>query len=125
MDFCVCTRDANKTHCPYCGSYVVYASRKSKRIDEDGVEQELQAFRCRRCGKIFDEWQWQNDCQASPPLNESKLVKAQRKLAQSAVTVSKEESADLKARVFGGNKETRLDALKELMEKAGLTEKRK
>lgn len=57
---CVCGRLSTKVHCPKCGSYEVRArALKTKRILTNGEIEDVQVYRCRVCGIIFDDWDWQ------------------------------------------------------------------
>jgi rubredoxin len=64
---CICGRLNTRVHCPKCGVYSVYA--RSRRLDDivstQGAEQvALQTYKCRRCGHIFNDAQWRENCAA-------------------------------------------------------------
>lgn len=61
---CMCGRLSNKLHCPKCGSYVIRGVNKmNTRTDPTTLEQtEYQVYRCRVCFRIFDDFEWQNEC---------------------------------------------------------------
>jgi hypothetical protein len=64
---CSCGRLSNKIHCPYCGCYTVYGSVKKKITRSDtntGVITEYAVYRCVKCARFFDDYQWQNECTA-------------------------------------------------------------
>lgn len=67
---CICGRMAAKAHCPYCGSYDVYAQgRKHDELvhePETGEPRRIASFRCKRCSMHFNQWQWQRYCTAPP-----------------------------------------------------------
>lgn len=65
---CRCNRLSTKRHCPYCGAYS-YDGRAGKlqpHMDSTtGQTMQYQVYRCRRCVKFFDDWEWQEGrCQA-------------------------------------------------------------
>lgn len=63
---CRCGRLNTRPHCPTCGSYDLYArSRKQDDIvtdQESGERLSLQTFRCKRCGRMFNEQDWRLRC---------------------------------------------------------------
>lgn len=63
---CDCGRPGNKIHCPHCGSQVLYGvAVNSIRTNPETLKQEeYKQYRCRRCRRLFDDWQWINDCTA-------------------------------------------------------------
>lgn len=69
ITLCVCGRDTRKPHCPHCGSAQVLASaRKHDYVTRDnGDTVELRVFRCRVCGDVFNDDDWQLRCVAPPP----------------------------------------------------------
>ena len=70
---CICGRISTKIHCPVCGSYKIRAlvKTKSKRVDRlTGCTLEYNTYRCTRCGRSFDDIDWQYECKA--PVHESK-----------------------------------------------------
>lgn len=66
---CTCGRSADKIHCPACGSaQVLNQSRKRDYITRsDGTKAELRVFRCRVCGGLFNDDDWQLRCSAPAP----------------------------------------------------------
>lgn len=53
-ELCSCGRIAAKNHCPFCGAQTVYAKSSLSRIDQQTGDV-IMAYRCRRCGKEFDD----------------------------------------------------------------------
>lgn len=66
---CVCTRNANKIHCPHCGCATVYglASRIDKVTRSDNSIASLRVYRCRKCACTFNDDDWQLRCTAPLP----------------------------------------------------------
>lgn len=61
---CVCGRLSTKIHCPHCGAYTLYAlaSKKTIKINPTtGIQEDCMSYRCKRCGKYFDDYDWQFD----------------------------------------------------------------
>src|SRR5512144_2022808 len=74
MTPCSCGRLKAKIHCPECGGYVIYKTQKTvTRIINvrTGETQEFPIIVCRRCGLRFDDWEWQNNCHATPFVTKS------------------------------------------------------
>lgn len=63
---CHCGRDAEKIHCPLCGSTkrYGYAKRKDTVTREDGSHVILRVFRCEACSHIYNDDDWQLRCNA-------------------------------------------------------------
>jgi len=63
---CDCGRIKDKLHCPYCGSYDV-RSRKGNATRPHPQSHELTEyplFKCRHCGRMFDQFQHMFECTA-------------------------------------------------------------
>ena len=91
---CSCGRLRIREHCPNCGSCNVlgYATRVTVNRGH-GIKAHLKSYRCRRCGEIFNEDDWQLNCHA-PAL---RPIGRPRKLTVKVDTV--EERADLLERL--------------------------
>jgi hypothetical protein len=84
---CTCGRSAERIHCPHCGSATVYGSKKNvQRLNPiSGKEEEFKRYSCRKCGKYFDDFEWQNDCHA--PFWESPYKKKQENFIRTTHTI--------------------------------------
>lgn len=70
---CDCGRIKDKLHCPYCGSYDV-RSRKGNATRPHPQSHELTQyplFKCRHCGRMFDQFQFTYECSAPPQITKT------------------------------------------------------
>lgn len=84
---CRCGRIAHKMHCPSCGSYNHYAvmSKETSHVEQSGIINTYQVFRCRGCASYYDEWMMRNDCNAPTYATQRK-----RRVDQHAAIVSQQ-----------------------------------
>jgi hypothetical protein len=114
---CRCGRSPQKQHCPRCGSLSFYAMMRCDKIsltNSDNVVEQLdfQVYRCRRCGRTYNEWEWKNKCEA--PLTDR--LKTDRLRQERSPQFSKAQE-ELRQAVFSGNQTERLGAIEELLHK--------
>lgn len=88
----MCGREMSR-HCPECGSSNFYGLKKIDVLtltDHEGraFQEEYRTFRCRRCGAVYNDWKWKNDCGA-PRNSIGRSVAAAR-----AKTLDREQAAE-------------------------------
>jgi len=73
---CCCGRPNDRTHCPTCGSFDTAAkpSKAFKVRTDGGGFKKIMMYRCRKCGKDFDDLQI-SVCWAPPERRGSRDVK--------------------------------------------------
>lgn len=49
---CKCGRDRARLHCPFCGNATVVAQPSKLRVVDNIA---IMSYRCRKCGKLFDD----------------------------------------------------------------------
>jgi predicted nucleic-acid-binding Zn-ribbon protein len=105
---CKCGRLSNKQHCPKCGAYSYYATKRiATRVNPtDGGEEIFTVYRCRQCGVYYDTWQWENACEA--PMyrsNRRQRVEEAEARVQDALASLKPSEADALDKIRSGQAE--------------------
>ena len=85
--FCKCGRNEAKLHCPYCGNATVVARPSMARV-VDNIN--IMSYRCRRCGKIFDDIA-RELCSAPPPVSRSVEHKMSVKVDAAVAVLPRED----------------------------------
>jgi len=68
---CGCGRAVARLHCPHCGGHSISAyAAKATLVRENGEQWQANAYRCRRCNKLFNDFD-RLECKAPESLRDS------------------------------------------------------
>jgi len=108
---CACGRAIARLHCPHCGGRSISAyAAKATLVRENGEQWQANAYRCRRCNKLFNDFD-RLECKAPPSLRDS----AREARIESSVRAA---AKGLDA-VEPAKRATLVDALKERLKAGG------